>query len=514
MNKNIYYLYVMAIVLLGRNIYGQEVFNFDRNKTSSAGFETGEQHYYNIELSKGEFSFLVLQQNDIDVVITTIGPSGDTLDRFDTYNGSNGEEFIRIDAHESGLHGILIQPLGEKKKKEEGSYSMKALSITKNLKLHLDYCFKYIGDKNHLPGFTLSIFNEKEVLYKNSQGFANLKKGIPYSENTIQQVESISKTFIGISIMQLVESGKLDLDADINEYLSFEVHNPYYPNVPITLRQLATHTASIKDNRRLQTAIWLLDPSVYERHKKKYVHKAIAKEYSQVKMNKEISMAHFVKSYFDKKGKAYSKKNYFKYTPGSEWYYSNVGATLAAYIVEVVAQQPYDEYVKEHIIKPLELENSYWNHDIEDSEEIAQKYSGNKLPYSRLGSAIYPDGGMWMSTVDLRKYLMHWMGGRSKGSDLLSSKSFNEIMQVQYEESNGEFKGLMNGLFWWQYKDKREGHNGGNNGSTANMYYYPEYGVGYTSLNNVMLNESVQMTEMYTRIEVLIRRYVKYFEKK
>ena len=89
---------------------------------------------------------------------------------------------------------------------------------------------------------------------------------------TIHVIASISKTFVGIAIMKLVESGKLKLDDPINDYLPFEIRSPHYPEVDITIRHLVTHTSSLNDEfdngeKRLS------QPSALTKEKKNHTQK-------------------------------------------------------------------------------------------------------------------------------------------------------------------------------------------------------------------------------------------------
>lgn len=97
-------------------------------------------------------------------------------------------------------------------------------------------------------GFAVSVVNEKSTLYQKGFGFSNMQEKKLYTENTLQNIASVSKTFVGIALLKAQELGKLNLDDPVEKYLSFKVVNPHFPQTPITIRQLATHTSSILDN--------------------------------------------------------------------------------------------------------------------------------------------------------------------------------------------------------------------------------------------------------------------------
>ena len=476
-----------------------------------SNIQIDSQHQYELRMEKDQFVLIILEQKGMDVKIVTYDPNGKQIEEFDSPNGSFGSEFIVIDAHQSGVYLLKVIPLGEKKKEKEGSYTIQLIALNNSITSHLDESFKLIGDANYLPGFFISIIDDEKIRYTNGQGFANIKEQIPYTVTTIQQIESISKTFLGLSLMLLVQEGKLDLDENITTYLPFNVTNPYFPNTPITLRHLATHTASINDREQEEKFSWIENKEVFLQNKDKYIHKERRNYYEGILDNKEMSMEDFLNSFFTAKGKNYSKKNFLKNKPGKQWYYSNIGATLAAYIVQLVSEQPYREFVKQRIIIPLKLAHTTWGYPSEMYSVNTLKYGGGKNEYPRIMGPTYPDGAIYSSTADLSQYLMQWMKGYAGATILLNDTSYQEIMKVQFEETNGQFKGIKNGLFWWLFKENRMGHNGGNMGTNANMFCYPDLGVGYISLENMQYRESDGAMIQSDPIKKILTRYVKYF---
>src|SRR5262249_4279053 len=78
-------------------------------------------------------------------------------------------------------------------------------------------------------GFAVTIVSQNEVLFQKGYGLSDIERKVPYEPQSLQNVASVSKTLIGISLMQLVEQGKIKLDDDINTYLPYKVINPYFP---------------------------------------------------------------------------------------------------------------------------------------------------------------------------------------------------------------------------------------------------------------------------------------------
>ena len=101
--------------------------------------------------------------------------------------------------------------------------------------------------RDHIPGVAACLIEGDEIAWSHAYGFADLEQRVAMSLDSLQNIASVSKTFAATAIMQLMEAGLIDLDADVNEYLAFTVRNPYYPRVPISARQLLTHTSSLRD---------------------------------------------------------------------------------------------------------------------------------------------------------------------------------------------------------------------------------------------------------------------------
>ena len=99
-----------------------------------------------------------------------------------------------------------------------------------------------IQDLGYLPGFAVAIVNSEGVLYQKGFGHSDIETSKPFTVHSLQNIGSISKTLTGISLMQLQEQGKLSLDTPINDILPFKIVNPHCPDIPITIKHLASHT--------------------------------------------------------------------------------------------------------------------------------------------------------------------------------------------------------------------------------------------------------------------------------
>lgn len=337
---------------------------------------------------------------------------------------------------------------------------------------------------SNFPGFAVSLVSDTSVLFLNTYGYRDKEFKMRYTRETIQNIGSVSKTFIGIAIMKVVEMGLVGLDTDLNLILPFSVDNPYYPDEKLTLRHLATHTSGIKDRQ-----------AVYN---KSYVPG----------LETNMSMEEYLLEYLSKDGLWYKKSNFNKEIPGSYYEYSNIGATLAAFVVEYVSQVPFDEFTREYIFKPSKMITSGWSYADIDMENHIMAYDnkGNPLPdYSLI---TYPDGGLRTTIVDLSFYLMTVIRGYHQESNILEDSSWVELFRPQFkgrEVKNTDPAEPDQGIFWVHRKGGIIGHTGSDPGISVIMFFNPETRIGKIFMTNIELNKDnvEDFKKIWTKVDVL-----------
>jgi CubicO group peptidase (beta-lactamase class C family) len=145
-----------------------------------------------------------------------------------------------------------------------------------------------------LPGFAVAIVRPEGIVYEQGFGYANKARHQPYTATTVQGVGSVSKTLLGVALLQAQAAGQLSLDQPVNDLLPFPVVNPYFPAQPITLRQLATMTAGLTD-----------DQSFYNRR-------------AYVKGTRSaLSSAEYLRRTLTPQGQWYSRKRFLPHAPGT-----------------------------------------------------------------------------------------------------------------------------------------------------------------------------------------------------
>lgn len=321
---------------------------------------------------------------------------------------------------------------------------------------------------NEAIGVSVAVVKDNTICYHKSFGYNpdynNLNRRRPITNNDIFRIASISKTFVATAIMQLVEKGKINLDDDINKYLDYKIRNPYYPQVPITVRMLLRHRSSITDY-----------------------------QYGQYR-NSLLML---------KQGGVQDTKSFFlNNKPGVKYKYSNYGYSLLGAIIESVSKMRFDTYIDKNILLPLGINGSYNVSKIDSTRFVwAYQYDKKKKKYTKspqmykpftkemkeyvLGesTALFsPAGGMKLSVPDLAKYMiMHMNYGTYDGVEILTKESEQELWRVGPHTKYG--MGFMHSSLDIKGADMI-GHQGGAYGIHSMMFFNPKGKYGFIVICN------------------------------
>jgi CubicO group peptidase (beta-lactamase class C family) len=324
------------------------------------------------------------------------------------------------------------------------------------------------------PGATFAVVRGQQIVWSTGVGWANIERKIRARPDTQYMLASVSKTITCAGIMSLVEDGVLDLDANINRYLPFEVRIPSAPHVPITMRNLLTHTSAIRDRYN----VWgtpASDPTLYFHG------------------DSPIPLGRFMHSYYVPGAKRYRESNFYKRPPGKAYAYSNLAVALAGFVAESASGIDFDKLCRDRIAKPLGMTDSGFRlEDLSDRSNLAMPYhynphTGALRPFYQYGYPDYPDGAFRTSA----EHLVTWLGafmnfGKIRGKQVLSRSTVQEIRRNQIPHVVGWHQGLIwygespNGYFTM-------GHTGGDFGMTTRMFFRPDRRVGVVSLTNAYL---------------------------
>jgi CubicO group peptidase (beta-lactamase class C family) len=257
-------------------------------------------------------------------------------------------------------------------------------------------------ERSDVAGATVLVMKDGKELLRKSYGFADVTKKKPVdSETTMFRLASISKLFTWISVMQLMEQGKLDLDADVNTYLDFQIAPAF--GKPITLRNLMTHTGGFEEEVR---DILLTDPK------------------------KAIPLRQYL----------IENQPHRIFPPGEVPAYSNYGVGLGGYIVQRASGEPFEQYVAEHIFQPLGMKHSSFDQPLAEglSPFASDGYRGD-TEKPAVGFEIFslaPAGGVSSTASDMGRFALALLnGGELEGRRILKPETLQAMWTKQFVAS-------------------------------------------------------------------------------
>src|SRR5437016_2721026 len=296
-----------------------------------------------------------------------------------------------------------------------------------------------------IAGAVISIVKDGKVIFAKGYGYSDVEKKTPVSaDNTLFRPGSISKLFTWTAVMQLVEQGKLDLDRDVNDYLEYKIPATY-PK-PITLRNVMTHT-----------------PGFEETFQELFV--ADAKDLKP--------LGDYVKQHLPAR----------VFPPGTTPAYSNYATAMAGYIVQRVSGQAYDDYIDEHILKPLGMTHSTFRQPLPDSLKplVSRGYdvaSEPVKPFEYVEAA--PAGSSSVTAADISRFMIaHLQEGEFQGVRILRTETARLMHSRQFENLPG-----MNAMALGFYEETRNGHRIiGHGGDTqyfhSDLHLIPDANLGF-----------------------------------
>lgn len=381
------------------------------------------------------------------------------------------------------------------------SFSLYAQSTIAGLNAELEGMYK----KYKLPGFSIVIVHNNKILYENGYGYADIKTKTPFTPATIQNIGSVSKTFVAVAMMKAIEQGYFTLETNINDILPFKVSNPYFPDDTIRVRHLVTHTSGIVDRDEVYNRcyIWhtsnisvlqgLLPPS----------------DYAKIATGPDVdtTLKGFMYAYLSPAGKLFSRENFYTNKPGARSAYSNIAAALAAYLIECKAGMPFDEYSDRFVLKPLKMAGSGWSLNSIDLQKHASLYNEEGKAFPMYHLVTYPDGGLRTSADELGKYMIGMIKGFYGKSDILSQKHYREMFSPQLSAANPpeniDLSHRNKGVFWNLYKNGYIGHTGGDPGVSTCLSFNPQTKTGFAFLTNIMTGNETISREVQSIQKVL-----------
>jgi len=297
-----------------------------------------------------------------------------------------------------------------------------------------------------LPGVSMAVYTTSEGWWAGARGFASLEKKAPMSNCHLQYLQSVSKSFIAVEILQLKEQGKIVLDDPLNKYLPLRYARYIKDAEKITVRMLLNHTSGIPEYN----------------HNPDFISRVVLHPLS------DFSSEECLKAV---------EKTPLQYVPGSKYSYTNTNYLILALIGDAITGD-HAAYINRNIFKPLGLNDSYYGNgrqylkDLNLPESYWDIFNANIpvniTPFQKMTVACSKgDDGIVCTTIDAVKFLKGLMEGK-----LLNAESMKEMMNFVVDEKGNKRYGM--GMIYFDLGGQPAyGHGGGGIGAGCVLAYIP-----------------------------------------
>ncbi len=295
-------------------------------------------------------------------------------------------------------------------------------------------------EARQIPSVVACIVKDDQIVWEGTFGNADVAYAKPATRRTLYSLQSITKLFLSVNAMQLWERGMLDLEADINQYLPFEVRNPQFPDEKITPYMLLNQTSSLA---------W----PVTEDYLPDFHH-----FYSD---EDPPSLGEWLPEYILPGGEQYRTSVWKEYPPGAQWLYSNIGTSLLGLVIEQISGMDYRDFCRINILEPFEMYQTAYKLGSLDPEHLVTPYTHNNSPMPFFTCRHYPAGFLTSNIEDFSHFVIAFLNdGEYKGKRILQQSTIDKMLEVQNQVVGSSF-------LWRHYLDNLIGHRGGGTGFSS-----------------------------------------------
>lgn len=345
----------------------------------------------------------------------------------------------------------------------------------------LQKAMKDVVEKERVTGAGVALVSNGQLLWCGGIGKADMLANRDVTCDTEFRVGSISKTFVALALLKLEEEGKINLYARLQDVApEVPLKNRWASSNPVRIVNLLEHSAGFDD----------MEPSeVYNRHDRW--------DYPLLDVFKRFQEPQDV-----------------RWPPGTRFSYSNPGYGIAGYLIEKVGGQPFDAYIQQNILAPLEISVGDFRLTDANRAALAQGYEGNPpraIPYKNI--YLRPAGDMKASPAELAKLVQFFLR-RGRAGDIQLVKP-ETIARMEYPETISSAKnGLRLGYGLANYTESdggaiTHGHDGGIDGFISTYRYMPEQNWGYVVLLNSTVSYKALEDMNHLAIEFLSKDFPK-----
>jgi len=328
------------------------------------------------------------------------------------------------------------------------------------LERFLDAFFLDKMEQLDIPGAAFVLVKDGEIFFAKGYGYADLRNKVPVDPRaTVFRIGSTSKLFTASAVMQLVESGEIDLGEDVNHYLERFQLEDAFPD-PVTMAHLLTHTAGFNER----------DIGVFARTPAEL---APLGQYLAEHMPARVL------------------------PPGEITSYSNHGLALAGYIVEIVSSMPFEQYVAENILAPLGMAHSSFEQPLppELSAALAAPYPRDLERGPLLYTPIAPAGMLSTTAYDMARFMIAHLQNGHYGDVRILEETTTQTMHQRHFANHPDIPGWAYGFTERVENGQRVLDHGGADpsGYGSMLVLLPEQNLGFFTVVNSVFQDDLLM---------------------
>ena len=263
-----------------------------------------------------------------------------------------------------------------------------------------------VADKR-LPALSIALVDDQRIVWSKGYGFQDVAKKVPATAETVYRVGSVSKLFTDVAVMQLVEQGKLDLDAPVSQYLPEFKPKMLPEHKPITLRMLMAHRSGL-----------IREPPVGNYF-----------DPSEPTLKKTVASLNGID---------------VVYSPGERIKYSNAAIGVVGYTLQKTQHEQFEKYVQRAVLDQLGMKSSSFEPTPAVKKNLAEAvmwtYHGREFPAPSFELGMAPAGCMYSTVTDLAKFTSClFAGGKVGDKQLLKPATIEQMFAPQFAKKDEKF---------------------------------------------------------------------------
>jgi CubicO group peptidase (beta-lactamase class C family) len=316
--------------------------------------------------------------------------------------------------------------------------------------------------QHEIPGLSIAVVDSNTTIWADGFGYTDYSKSIPVTEYTVFGLQSISKTITSTAIMSAVEKGLLDLNIPISHYLPGFTLNSRFEKNPanvISINDLLGHTSGLPSEPVLGNSLSPKAPSL----------RAVIKDISE--------------------------RVWLSFPVAQRYLYSNAAFDIAGYILQVVAQKSFEDYVEEFVFDPLYMQ--YSSFDPEVIRTFNNRAIGNTKGFESVPMDTWPEpaGSAYSNAIDMARFLkFHLNKGKVMGRTVIEESYLSKMYKLG-ALVKGQIAGFGHDVERYpdtEYKTFYFTHQGEAMGFENIIIWYPEFELGIIIMSNLEANPLVQ----------------------